>query len=134
MTAGVYREAILEHYRHPRNFGDLPNANARARDSNVLCGDVMEMQLRVNEDKVEDLRFRGQGCAISLASASMLTELAKGKPISEIKKLGRKDVVHLLGSDPGPMRIECALLGLKVLKMAIYDHLGIKMPQEPADT
>jgi nitrogen fixation NifU-like protein len=133
MTAGVYREAILDHYRHPRNYGDLPDANATAKDSNVLCGDVIEMQLRLNKDRVEDLRFRGQGCAISLASASMLTELSKGKPISEIKKLGKKDIIQLLGSDPGPMRIECALLGLKVLKMAIYEHLGIKMPQDPVE-
>jgi len=130
MTAGVYKEAILDHYRHPRNYGGLPNANARAKDSNVLCGDTIEMELRLNGNTVDDIRFRGQGCAISLASASMLTELSKGKPISEIKKLGKKDVIRLLGVDPGSTRIECALLGLKVLKMAIYAHLGVKMPEE----
>lgn len=134
MTADVYREVILDHYRHPRNYGDLPAANARAKDSNVLCGDVIEMQLRLNGDRVEDLKFRGQGCAISLASASMLTEFSKGKPISTIKKLGKKDIIQLLGADPGPTRIECAVLALKVLKMAIYEHLGIKMPQEPEET
>jgi len=130
MTAGVYKEAILDHYRHPRNYGGLPNANARAKDSNVLCGDTIEMELRLNGNTVDDIRFRGQGCAISLASASMLTELSKGKPISEIKKLGKKDVIRFLGVDPGSTRIECALLGLKVLKMAIYAHLGVKMPEE----
>jgi nitrogen fixation NifU-like protein len=134
MTADVYKELVLDHYRHPRNYGDLPDANARAKDSNVLCGDTIEMQLRLNRDRIEDVRFRGQGCAISLASASMLTELSKGKPISEVKKLGKKEIIKLLGADPGLTRIECALLGLKVLKMAIYDHLGIKMPQEPQET
>jgi len=130
MTAGVYKEVILDHYRHPRNYGDLPSANARAKDSNVLCGDTIEMELRLKGNTVDDIRFRGQGCAISLASASMLTELSKGKSISEIKKLGKKDIIRLLGADPGSTRIECALLGLKVLKMAIYAHLGVKMPEE----
>ncbi len=130
MSADIYKETILDHYRHPRNYGELSDANAQAKDSNILCGDVIEMQLRVNGNRIDDLRFRGQGCAISLASASMLTEFSKGKPISEIQKLGKEDIIELLGADPGPARIECALLGLKVLKMAIYVHLGLKMPQE----
>ena len=134
MTADVYKELVLDHYRHPRNYGDLPHANARAKDSNVLCGDTIEMQLRLNRDRIEDVKFRGQGCAISLASASMLTEFSKGKPISEVKKLGKKEIIKLLGADPGLTRIECALLGLKVLKMAIYEHMGIKMPREPEET
>jgi len=133
MTADVYKELVLDHYRHPRNYGDLPDANARAKDSNILCGDTIEMQLRLKQNRIEDVKFRGQGCAISLASASMLTEFSKGKPVSEVKKLGKKEIIKLLGADPGLTRIECALLGLKVLKMAIYDHLGIKMPQEPEE-
>jgi len=134
MTADVYKELVLDHYRHPRNYGDLPDANARAKDSNILCGDTIEMQLRLKQNRIEDVKFRGQGCAISLASASMLTEFSKGKPVSEVKKLGKKEIIKLLGADPGLTRIECALLGLKVLKMAIYDHMGIKMPQEPEET
>jgi len=131
MSADLYNEAILDHFRHPRNYGDLPDANAQAREANVLCGDVIEMQLRLNGDRIDDLRFRGQGCAVSLASTSMLTELAKGKEVSEIKRLGKKDMIRLLRSDPGPARTECVLLGLKVLKMAVYAHLGVKMPEEP---
>ena len=134
MSAGVYKETILDHYRHPRNYGDLPDANARAKEANVICGDTIEMQLKLNGKRIQDVKFRGQGCAISVASASMLTELSKGKPISEIKKLGKKDIIHLLGTDPGPARAECALLGLKVMKMAIYSHLGIEMPQDPGET
>jgi len=134
MSAGVYKETILDHYRHPRNYGDLPDANARAKEANVICGDTIEMQLKLNGKRIQEVKFRGQGCAISVASASMLTELSKGKPISEIKKLGKKDIIHLLGTDPGPARAECALLGLKVMKMAIYSHLGIEMPQDPGET
>ena len=134
MTADIYKETILDHYRHPRNHGELPDANAQARESNLLCGDVIEMQLKLRGNKIDDIRFRGQGCAISQASASMLTEISKGRTIPEVKRLGEKDIIALLGSDPGPARIECALLGLRVLKKAIYEHLGTGMPEESGET
>ena len=130
MTPDIYRETILDHYRHPRNYGDLPNANAHARDSNVLCGDVVEMQLRINANKIEEARFRGEGCAISIATASMLTEFSKGKSISEIKDLGNKELIKLLGTDPGPARIECAILGLEVMKAAINKRQNAKASEE----
>jgi len=121
----------LDHYRHPRNYGDLPNANARAKDSNVLCGDVIEMQLRVNANTIEDVRFKGEGCAISMATASMLTEFSKGKSISEIRRVGKEEVIKLLGADPGPARVECVLLGLNVLKGAIAAQLRIGVSEKP---
>ena len=130
MTTDIYKEKILDHYRHPRNYGDLPNANGRARDSNVLCGDVIEMQLKVNAHTIDDARFRGEGCAISIAAASILTEFCKGKSISEIKKLGKEEVIRLIGADPGPARIECALLGLNVLKTAINALEGTEVPEK----
>jgi len=130
MTPDIYRETILDHYRHPRNYGDLPNANAHARDSNVLCGDVVEMQLRINANRIEEARFRGEGCAISIATASMLTEFSKGKSISEIKDLGNKELIKLLGTDPGPARIECAILGLEVMKAAINKRQNAKASEE----
>ncbi len=130
MTPDIYRETILDHYRHPRNYGDLPNANTHARDSNVLCGDVVEIQLRINANKIEEARFRGEGCAISIATASMLTEFSKGKSISEIKGLGNKELIKLLGTDPGPARIECAILGLKVMKAAINKRQNVKASEE----
>ena len=130
MTKGIYKETILDHYRHPRNYGDLPNANARAKDSNVLCGDVVEMQLRIDANRIDEARFRGEGCAISIATASMLTEFAKGKSIPEIKKLGKEELIRLLGADPGPGRIECALLGLEVLKAAIDGGQDPTGPEE----
>lgn len=130
MTTDIYKETILDHYRHPRNYGDLPNANAHAKDANNLCGDVIEMQVRVNAGMIEDVRFRGEGCAISMATASMLTEFSKRKRVSEVKKLGKDDLIRLLGADPGPARVECALLALGVLKAAVNAQQSTEFPEE----
>jgi len=124
MSSDIYKDIILDYYRYPRNFGDLPNPDVRAKDSNPLCGDIIEMQLKIKDNRVEDVRFKGKGCAISQASASMLTETVKGKTLDEIKALGKSDVLSLLGIDPGPTRIKCALLGLKVVKLGVYGYLG----------
>jgi len=130
MSSEIYKDIILDYYRNPRNFGDLPEPDVRAKDSNPLCGDIIEMQLKFKDGRVEDIRFKGKGCAISQASASMLTEQVKGKTLDEIKALGKADVLELLGIDPGPTRIKCALLGLKVLKLGVYAHLGQAITEE----
>ena len=130
MSSDIYKDIILDYYRHPRNFGDLPDPDVRSKDSNPLCGDVIEMQIRVRDGKIDDLRFKGRGCAISQASASMLTELAKGKTLDEIKALDKEDVLSMLGIDPGPTRIKCALLGLKVIKLGVYGYLGQAITDE----
>lgn len=130
MTTDIYKETILDHYRHPRNYGALPNANGHAKDANNLCGDVIEMQVRVTAGMIKDVRFRGEGCAISMATASMLTEFSKRKRVSEVKKLGKDDLIRLLGADPGPARIECSLLALGVLKAAVNAQQSTKFPEE----
>ena len=130
MSSEIYKDIILDYYRNPRNFGVLPEPDVRAKDSNPLCGDVIEMQLKIKDGKVDDIRFKGKGCAISQASASMLTEIVKGKTLDEIKALGKPDVLELLGIDPGPTRIKCALLGLKVLKLSVYGYLGQAVTEE----
>ncbi len=127
MSSDFYRELILDYYRNPRNFGKLDPHDIDARDTNPLCGDEIEMQIKVspNKDAIEEIRFIGKGCAISQASASMLTEMAKGKPLEWVKGLSRDDIQKMLGtSDLGPARIKCAMLSVKVLKTGVYGYLG----------
>jgi nitrogen fixation NifU-like protein len=129
LSSDFYRELILDYYRNPRNFGKLDPHDIDAKDLNPLCGDEIEMQIRVSadKDKIEDIRFIGKGCAISQASASMLTEMAKGKPLEWVKELSREDILKMLGtSDLGPARIKCAMLSVKVLKTGVYGYLGAK--------
>ena len=133
MSSDLYRELILDYYRNPRNFGKLDPHDIDSRDLNPLCGDEVEIQVRVSPDKrIEDIRFVGKGCAISQASASMLTELAKGKPLEWVKELGKGDILKMLGtSDLGPARIKCALLSMKVLKTGVYSYLGTQYAETP---
>jgi len=130
MSSEIYKDIILDYYRHPRNSGDMQDPDVRVKDSNPLCGDVIEMQLKISDGKIKDVLFKGRGCAISQASASMLTEQVKGKSLEEVKALGKTDVLDMLGIDPGPTRIKCALLGLKVLKLAVYGFLGQTVTEE----
>lgn len=133
MSSDIYKDIILDYYRNPRNFGELPDAHIRAKDSNPLCGDIIEMQLKIKDGRVEDIRFKGRGCAISQASASMLTETAKGKTLEEVKAYDKQDILDLLGIDPGPTRIKCALLGLKVIKLGVYGYLGLSITEEVSE-
>jgi len=125
-SSDIYRELILDYYRNPRNYGKLEPHDIEFKDSNPLCGDEIEIQIRVSKDnKIEDIKFFGKGCAISQASASMLTELAKGKPLEWTKELSKEDILKMLGtSELGPARIKCALLSMKVLKAGVYGYLG----------
>lgn len=125
-SADIYREMILDYYRNPRNFGKLDTFDIEAHDTNPLCGDEVDMQVKVGEgNKIEEIRFSGRGCAISQASASMLTEMAKGRELEWVKTLSKEDVFSMLGNpDLGPSRVKCALLGMKVLKTGVYGYLG----------
>ncbi len=135
MSSDFYRELILDYYRNPRNFGKLDPHDIDAKDLNPLCGDEVEMQIRVSpdKDKIEEIKFIGKGCAISQASASMLTEMAKGKSLEWVKGLSRDDILKMLGtSDLGPARIKCAMLSVKVLKTGVYGYLGAQY-SEPTE-
>jgi len=117
----LYREVIIEHYKNPSYRGHLDPHDITFADNNPLCGDHIEITLRTDDmGLVSDARFDGHGCAISQASADLLIESIIGKPLEDVKKLNKQDVLDLLGIDLGPVRLKCALLSLKVLKAGVY--------------
>lgn len=133
-SADIYREIILDYYRNPRNFGKIDSPDISIRDSNPLCGDEIEIHVKFDGDKVKDIKFTGKGCAISQASASMLTEMIMGKNLEDVKKVGKEDVLESLGlPNLGPARIKCALLSLKTLKLGVYSYLVNKMGSADAE-
>ncbi|MBJ7603170.1 MAG: SUF system NifU family Fe-S cluster assembly protein [Candidatus Dormibacteraeota bacterium] len=115
-----YREYILDHYKNPRNFGRLEKPDVSHEELNPLCGDVIGMDFKLAEGRIEDVRFHGRGCAISQASASLLTERLKGMPLEEARKISKEEVLEELGIQISPARIKCALLSLKVVKVGAY--------------
>jgi nitrogen fixation NifU-like protein len=120
----IYRQNILDHYQNPRNFGTLEHPDISAEDSNPLCGDEIRIDLQVRDGVIEDVRFSGKGCSISRAAASMLTEEIRGKTLEEVKRIGKDDVLEMLGIELGPVRLKCALLALKTLKVGVYGIRG----------
>ncbi|MGZ4431045.1 MAG: Fe-S cluster assembly sulfur transfer protein SufU [Gaiellales bacterium] len=125
-----YRENILDHYRNPRNRGHLEHPSATAEGVNPLCGDELSVELLVEDGVITDVRYNGQGCAISQAAASMLSDAVKGKPISEVSSVGKADVLDELGIPLSPIRLKCALLSVGVLKVALNQLTGEPLPDE----
>ena len=112
----IYRENILEHLKHPNNSGNLNNYDIKVHDINLSCGDEIEIELKLENNKVKDARFQGKGCAISLASADILLENIKGKSLKKIKNITKEDLLKLLGIELTQTRMNCALLSLNTLK------------------
>ncbi len=120
MIEEIYAERILEHYRNPRNYGKLRKYDAKARDVNIPCGDEIEIFVKMKGNKIEKIKFVGQGCAISQAAASILSEVAKGLPKKEIEKMNYEDFIKKhLKIDITYRRFGCATLALRVLKKAL---------------
>lgn len=117
----LYREVIIEHYKNPSYRGMLDPHDISFADDNPLCGDHIQIDLRVADDgKITDARFDGHGCAISQASADLLIESIIGRSLDDVKAMKKQDILDLLGIDLGPVRLKCALLSLKVLKAGVY--------------
>jgi len=117
----LYREVIIEHYKNPSYRGKLDPHDITFADNNPLCGDHIQIDLRVDaNNRVIEALFDGHGCAISQASADLLMETIIGKSLEDVKKLNKQDILDMLGIDLGPVRLKCALLSLKVLKAGVY--------------
>ena len=127
----LYRDYILEHYRRPHNFGVLEQPTATFEGANPLCGDRITMQLHVDDGVVTDVGFTGRGCAISQASASLLTDDIKGKPVGDVADFAATDLLDLLGIEISPARLKCAMLSFDSLQH-LLDDIGAKpLVKEP---
>jgi nitrogen fixation NifU-like protein len=128
-----YRENILDHYRNPRNAGGLDTPTVSAEGVNPLCGDELAVELLVEDGIVTDVRHRGRGCAISQASASMLSEAIKGRTVSEVAGMGREEMLDELGIPLTPVRLKCAMLPVYVVRSALSELDGDAAPPAEAD-
>lgn len=113
-------ELLLDHYKDPRNYGHLENPDIAHEEGNPSCGDQMRIEMKLNGSIIEDIRFSGKGCAVSQAAASMLTEEFKGKSLEDVKRFEKDQMLELLGVEVNPMRLKCALLALKTVKLGAY--------------
>jgi nitrogen fixation NifU-like protein len=115
----LYRENILDHYRNPRNWGLQDDYTVNEEGINTLCGDKIVIQVDVVEGKIRNMRFEGEGCAISRAAASLLSENVKGQSVKKIEDMSIKNVEELLGVEVPPMRVKCAILALETMQLAL---------------
>jgi nitrogen fixation NifU-like protein len=124
-NADIYHEMIIDYSRNPINYGKIEDHDITFHDSNPLCGDSIDIDMKIDDNIVSDIKFHGKGCAICMACSSVLTEIAKGKNIDEVRNISKTDVLEELGLENlQAVRIKCALLSLKVLKSALYSYLG----------
>jgi nitrogen fixation NifU-like protein len=118
----LYREALLEHYRTPSNKGKMLKPTITKEDSNPLCGDTIEISLRIKDDKIQDVKFVGKGCVVSMASADILASELKGKTTTHAQNMTREELLDLIGLNLTHTRIKCAMLSLITIKKAIIDY------------
>ena len=118
----MYSEKVMEHFRSPRNVGEIPDADGVGKVGNPVCGDIMELSIKVEDGVIKDAKFRTFGCGAAIATSSMVTELVKGKTIEEALDISNKAVVEALGGLP-PVKMHCSVLAEQALRSAIQDYL-----------
>jgi len=119
----LYNEKVMEHFKNPRNVGEIENPDGVGRVGDPVCGDVMELYIKVNDGVIVDVKFKTFGCAAAIATSSMVTEMVKGKRVEEALKISNKAVVEALDGLP-PAKVHCSVLAEDALKSAIEDYLG----------
>ena len=121
----MYTDKVLDHFRNPRNMGEIPDADGVGTVGNPVCGDLMTIYIKVKDNRLEDIKFKTFGCGAAIATSSMITELAKGKTLDEAMKITRGDVADNLGGLP-PVKMHCSNLAADGLHAAIQDYLKKK--------
>jgi len=119
--SGMYSDKVMEHFRSPRNMGEIKNADGVGTVGNPICGDLMTIYIKVKNDKITDVKFKTFGCAAAIATSSMITELAKGKTLDEASKITRDNVANELDGLP-PIKMHCSNLAADALREAIKDY------------
>ena len=117
----MYSEKVMEHFRNPRNVGEIENADGVGKVGNPVCGDIMELSIKVKDGRIDDAKFRTFGCGAAIATSSMVTELVKGKTVEEALEVSNKAVVEALGGLP-PVKMHCSVLAEQALRSAIEDY------------
>jgi nitrogen fixation NifU-like protein len=134
----LYSKTIIEHFKKPRNVGEIKNPNGEGQAGNIICGDVMKIYLKIKKNKkgeeiIEDIKFKTLGCMVAIANTSLLTTMVKGKTIKQALEIRKEDLIKKLGKPLPATKIHCSLLALDALKEAIYDYYkrkNIEMPKE----
>jgi nitrogen fixation NifU-like protein len=127
---GWYTEKVIDHYQNPRNMGELDDPDGVGVVGNPTCGDMMQIQIRVEDDRIEEVKFKTFGCGAAIATTSVATELIKGKTIEEALQVTNRDVMEVLGSLP-PVKVHCSLLAEQAIKAAVDDYRGKSAAGEP---
>src|SRR3989338_2181827 len=127
LAEDMYKEELLEHYKKPQNYGKIRNCDAKYHEFNPVCGDEIEVYIKIRNGSVKDIKFTGKGCAISQAAASIATESVKGKKVEEVKGISNESMLQLLPIKVSNLRVKCALLALKAIQKAIIKYEGTKL-------
>ena len=122
MDLDMYAEELIYNYEHPKNNGSLSNADTKMREENISCGDKITVYLKIEKNKVTDVKFEGSGCVISMGTSSILTDFLKGKSVSEVESFSKQKLLELINIDPGPVRMHCATLSLRAIKKAAFAY------------
>ncbi|MCL4336614.1 MAG: SUF system NifU family Fe-S cluster assembly protein [Candidatus Thermoplasmatota archaeon] len=120
--ADLNSEILLDHYRNPHHHGQIENPSAKQLEYNPVCGDTIQITVRIENDRITDIKFIGRGCSVSQGTASMLTDHVLGLSLEEVKKISQEDLLDMLGINLGPSREKCALLSLNTIKKCISQY------------